>query len=50
MSSNKIHSLTKEYDTLSEKVRKTSRDLDDAKHVLVTTTDMFLKGRNTDMN
>ena len=47
MSPNTIFPLTKESDTPSEKVRKTSRDLDDTKQALVNTTDMIFKGGNT---
>ena len=49
MSSNTIFTLPKESDTPSERVRKTSGDLDDTKHALVTTTDTVVKEGNTDM-
>ena len=49
MSPNTIFSLPKESDTPSEKVRKTSGDLDGIKQSLVTTTDMFFKQGNTYM-
>ena len=49
MSSNISDPLPKEYYTPSEKVRKTSGDLDDTKQALVTTTDMVVKEGNTDM-
>ena len=49
MSSNNISPLPKEYDTPSEKVRKTSGYLDDTKQVLVNNTDTFVKKGNTDM-
>ena len=48
MSSNIIGPLPKEYDNPSEKVRKTSGDLDDTKKALVFTTDNFVKEGNTD--
>ena len=41
--------LTKEYDNTSEKVRKTSGDLDETEKVLVTTTETVVKEGNTDM-
>ena len=43
MSSNIIGPLPKESDNPSEKVRKTSGDLDDIKKALVTTTDTVVK-------
>ena len=49
MSSNTICPFHKESDTPSEKVRKTSGDLDDTKQALVTTTDTVFKEGNTDM-
>ena len=49
MSSNIIGPLPKEYDNPSEKVRKTSGDLDDTKKALVFTTGMVVKEGNTDM-
>ena len=49
MSSNTIFTLSKEYDTPSEKVRKTSGDLDYTKKALVTTTEMVAKEGNTNM-
>ena len=49
MSSNIIGPLPKESDNPSEKVRKTSGDLDDTKKALVTTTDTVVKEGNTDM-
>ena len=49
MSSNNISPLPKEYDTPSEKVRKTSGYLDDTKQALVTTTDKVFKEGNTAM-
>ena len=48
MSSNTICPLLKESDNPSERVRKTSGDLDDTKHALVTTTDTVVKEGNTD--
>ena len=49
MPSNIIDALTKEYENTSEKVRKTSRDLDDTKNKLVTTSDTIFEEENTDM-
>ena len=49
MSPHIICPLHKESDTPSEKVIKTSEDLDDTKQALVTTTDIFVKKWNTDM-
>ena len=49
MSPNTILPFPKEYDTPSEKVRRTSGDLDDTKQSLVTTTDTVVKEGNTDM-
>ena len=49
MSSNTICPFPKLYDTPSEKVRKTSGDLDDTKQALVTTTTTVVKKGNTDM-
>ena len=46
---NTIDPLPKEYDNTSEKVIKTSWDLDDTKKSLVTTTDTVAKEGNTDM-
>ena len=43
MSPNIILPSPKEFDTPSEKVRKTSGNLDDTKQALVTTTDTFGK-------
>ena len=48
MSSNTILPLPKEYDTPSEKVRKTSGDLDDTKEALVNNTDTVVKEGNLD--
>ena len=47
MSPNNICPFPKESDTPSEKVRKTSGDLDDTKKALVTTTDTVVKEGNT---
>ena len=49
MSYNTICPLPKEYDTPSEKVRKTSGNLDDTKQALVTTTDTVVKEGNTEI-
>ena len=49
MSSNIIGPLPKESDTPSERVRKTSGDLDDIKKALVNTTDMVVKEGNNHM-
>ena len=49
MSSNTIFPLPKEYDTTSEKVRKTSENLDDTKQALITTTDTVVKEGSTGM-
>ena len=49
MSSNISESLPKKYDNPSEKVIKTSGDLDYSEKSLVTTTDMVVKEGNTDM-
>ena len=49
MSYNTIYPLTKESDTLIEKVIKTSGDLGDTKQALVTNTDTVVKQGNTDM-
>ena len=49
MSPNTICPLPKESDTTSEKVRKTSGDLDDTKQALVNTTDRVFKEGNTYM-
>ena len=49
MSFNIIGLLTKESNNPSEKVRKTSGGLDDAKKALVTTTDTVVKEGNTDI-
>ena len=49
MSYNTISPLTKESDTLIEKVIKTSGDLGDTKQALVTTTDTVVKEGYTDM-
>ena len=46
---NTISPLPKEYDTPSEKVRKTIGDLDDTKQAVVTTTDTVAEEGNTDM-
>ena len=43
MSSNISDPLPKKSDNTSERVRKTSGDLDETKKVLVTTTDMVVK-------
>ena len=43
MSPNTISPLPKESDTPSEKVRKTSGDLDDTIYALVANTDTFVK-------
>ena len=48
MSYNTIFPLPKEYDTLNEKVRKTSGDLDHTKQALVTTTNTVVKEQNTE--
>ena len=48
MSSNTIGLLSKKYYTPSEKVGKTSGDLDDTKKVLVTTIDTVVKEETTD--
>ena len=48
MTSNTICSLPKESDTPSEKVRKSSEDLDDTKHSLFNTTNKVVKEGNTD--
>ena len=48
MPSNTIVPLPKEYDNPSERVRKTSEDLDDTKKSLVITTDTVVKEGNTD--
>ena len=47
MSSNIIVPLPKESDNPSEKVRKTSGDLDDTKQALATTTDTVVKEDET---
>ena len=49
MSSNISDPLPKKSDNPSEKVRKKSGDLDDTKHLLVTTTDTFSTEGNTEM-
>ena len=49
MSSNISDPLSKKCDNPSEKVRKTSGDLDDTKKALVFTTDTVVKNVNTDM-
>ena len=49
MSSNIIGPLPKVSDTPSERVRKTSGDLDDTKKTLVFTTDTVFQEGNTDM-
>ena len=49
MSSNIIGPFPKESDNSSEKVRKTSGDLDDTKNALVITTDRVVIEVNTDM-
>ena len=49
MSPNTIYPLHKEYDTPSEKIRKTSGYLDGTKQALVNTTDTVFKEVNTDM-
>ena len=49
MSSNTIFPLPKESDTPSEKFRKTSEELDDTKHALVTTNETYVKEGNNYM-
>ena len=49
MSSNISDPLPKKSDNPSEKVRKTSGDLDDTEKALVPTTDTVVKEVNTDM-
>ena len=49
MYSNFSETLPKKPDNPSEKVRKTSGDLDETKKEFVTTTDMVVKEGNTDM-
>ena len=49
MSSNISDPLPKKCDNPSEKVRKTSGDLDDTKKALVFTTDTVVKEGNTHM-
>ena len=49
MTSNIIGPLPKESYNPSEKVRKTSGDLDDTKKIFVFTTDTVVKEENTDM-
>ena len=49
MSYNISDPLPNKYDNPSEKVRKTSGDLDDTEKALVTTTEKFFKEGNTDM-
>ena len=49
MSSNISDPLPNKSDNPSEKVRKTSGDLDDTEKALVPTTDTVLKELNTDM-
>ena len=49
MSSNIIETSPKKYDNPSEKVRKTSGDLDDTKKSLFTTTGTDFKEGSTDM-
>ena len=49
VSSNISDPLPKKSDNPSEKVRKTSGDLDDTKKALVTTTYTVVKEGNTDM-
>ena len=49
MSSNISDPLPKKYDNPSEKVRKTSRNLDDNKKALVFNTDTVSKEGNNDM-
>ena len=49
MSSNISDPFPKTYDNPSEKVRKTSGDLDETEKALVTTTETVVKGGNTDM-
>ena len=49
ISSNISDQLPKKSDNPSEKVRKTSGDLDDTKNKLVTTTDTVIKEGNTDI-
>ena len=48
MSSNISDPLPKKYDNPSEKVRKTSGDVDNTKKALVNTTDTVFKEGNTD--
>ena len=48
MSSNNIFPFTIESDRSSEKVRKTSGDLDDTKKALIATTDTVVKEGNLD--
>ena len=49
MSYNISDPLPNKYDNPSEKVRKTSGDLDDTKQALVTTIDTVVKERNTEI-
>ena len=49
MSSNISDPLPKKYDNTSEDIRKTSRDQDETKKKLVTTTDTVFKEGNTDI-
>ena len=49
MSSNISEPLHKKYDNPSEKVRKTSWNLDDTEKAFVTSTDRVSREENTDM-
>ena len=49
MYSNISDPLPKKYDNGSEKVGKTSGDLDETEKLLITTTDMVVKEGNTGM-